>query len=87
MSKHLEYVIMIFLAGILVIMFRWSENGKYDVISRGSTLVNTRSGVIWTLSSSGKVFMGDYKPAIFKPDPRIFKDPREIVKELNKDKE
>lgn len=87
MSKNLEYAIMIFLAGLLVILFRWSENGKYDVISRGSTLVNTRSGIIWTLSSSGKALMGDYKPALFKPDPRIFKDQGEIADELNKEYE
>lgn len=81
MSKNLEYVIMIFLAGILVIMFRWSENGKYDIISRGSTLVNTRSGDIWTLSSSGKMLVGDYKPVL---DPRVFK---EIADSLNKEYE
>lgn len=78
MSKHLEYAIMIFLAGILVIMFRWSENDKYDVISRGSTLINTRSGEIWDFSR-GKKLIGDYKPVL---DPRVFK---EIVDKINKD--
>ena len=73
MSKNLEYAIMIFLAGILVIMFRWSENDKYDVISRGSTLINTRSGEIWDFSR-GKKLIGDYKPTIGKLDPRVFED-------------
>ena len=80
MSKNLEYVIMIFLAGLLVIMFRWSENDKYDVITSGNTLLNTRNGDIWNLSSSGKRLVGDYKLTA-----KDLPDPREIVKELNKD--
>ena len=83
MSKNLEYTIMIFLAGLLIILFRWSENDKYYVMTNGNTLLNTQSGELWNISSSGKKLVEDYK---FTPDPRIFlKDPRDIVDEILKD--
>ena len=83
MSKNLEYVVMVFLAGLLVILFRWSEGSNYDVISNGNVLINNRTGEIWHVSSSGKKLVGDYKPAL---DPRKFqKDLRRIVDEINKD--
>ena len=83
MSKNLEYAIMIFLLGFLVIMFRWSENDKYYVMTNGNTLLNTQSGEVWNISSSGKKLVEDYKPTL---DPRVFqKDLRRIVDEINKD--
>ena len=49
MSKILEYAIMAFLAGILVIMARWSENGRYQVNvgSSAHLLIDTRTGDAW----------------------------------------
>ncbi|MCH8929257.1 MAG: hypothetical protein IIB39_11165 [Candidatus Marinimicrobia bacterium] len=49
MSKNLEYAIMIFMAGLLVILFRWSENGRYQVNDGLSAppLIDTRTGNSW----------------------------------------
>lgn len=54
MSKGLEYVIMLFLFLLIVILFGWSENGRYDVNigSGGAILIDTRSGNHWTLHSN-----------------------------------
>ena len=83
MNHNLEYTIMIFLAVLLVILFLWSGNGKYDVVGSPNILINTRSGEIWHLSSGGKKLIEDYKPVL---DPRVFqKDLRRIVDEINKD--
>ena len=53
MSKGLEYVIMLFLFLLIVILYGWSENGRYqvNVSSGGAVLIDTRSGDHWTLHS------------------------------------
>jgi len=52
MSKNLEYVIMVFLVGLLVILYGWSENGHYQVdVGTGAVIVNTRTGDAWSLGS------------------------------------
>ena len=86
MSKTLEYAIMVFLAGMLVIMFRWSENDKYDVMTSGNTLLNTRSGDVWNISSAGKRLVGDYK--LTRNDlPDFLEIAKEIIKDFDKAKE
>jgi len=52
MSKNLEYAIMIFLISILVILFRWSENGRYNsyIVSGRAFMLDTRSGDLWGLA-------------------------------------
>jgi len=54
MSKSLEYAIMIFLAALLVILFRWSENGRYQVNDGLSAppLIDTRTGYAWYPNSN-----------------------------------
>ena len=49
MSKNIEYVTMIFLIGLLVILFRWSENGHYHIQGSGTSamLIDTRNGDVW----------------------------------------
>lgn len=53
MSKGLEYVIMLFLFLLIVILFGWSENERYEVNigSGGVVLIDTRSGNHWILQS------------------------------------
>ena len=85
MSKNLEYAIMIFLLGFLVIMFRWSENDKYYVMTNGNTLLNTQSGEVWNISSSGKKLVGDYIPTPNFPNFKEIAD--KLNKEYNKAKE
>ena len=52
MRKHLEYAIMIFMAALLLILFRWSENGRYNIhiAYRQVTKIDTRIGDIWVHS-------------------------------------
>ncbi|MCH7955805.1 MAG: hypothetical protein IIC40_08695 [Candidatus Marinimicrobia bacterium] len=54
MSKILEYAIMIFMAGLLLILFRWSENGHYQVNDGTSAppLIDTRTGNAWFPNSN-----------------------------------
>ena len=49
MSKILEYAIIIFMAGLLVILFGWSENGRYQANDGLSAppLIDTRTGNSW----------------------------------------
>lgn len=52
MSKNLEIAIMVFLFVLLVILFRWSENGRYQVnVSSAAVFVDTRTGDSWLLHS------------------------------------
>ena len=52
MSKNLEYTIMMFLAGLLVILFMWSENGHYQVdVGTGAIIVDTRTGDAWAFGA------------------------------------
>jgi len=52
MSKNLEIVIMVFLFVLLVILFKWSENGRYQVnVSSAAVFVDTRTGDSWLLHS------------------------------------
>ena len=59
MSKNLEYAIMIFLTGLLIILFRWSENGRYEVreIESKPMMIDTRSNDIWVLSGKEKKWL------------------------------
>ena len=54
MSKILEYAIMIFMASLLVILFRWSENGRYQINDGLSAppLIDTRTGYAWYPNSN-----------------------------------
>ena len=69
MSKNLEYAIMIFLTGLLIILFRWSENGRYEVRGGGINMdvIDTRSGDIWGLGkdSNNEAVWGKF-PSIHK---------------------
>lgn len=57
MSEILEYAIIIFMAGLLVILFRWSENGHYQAnLATGALLIDTRSGDAWS-PGSNKMFV------------------------------
>ena len=57
MSNNLEYAIMIFLTGLLVILFLWSENGHYQIQDSGTTsmLLDTRNGDVWLAASKVKI--------------------------------
>ena len=94
MSKNLEYVIMIFLAGMLIIMFRWSENNHYIIYSgdRGEEyLINTRNGDTWFINNDEMIYVVELvgfsstykKPISGLPDPRIFADD-DIKKDIRK---
>ena len=54
MSKNLEIAKMVFLFALLVILYGWSENGRYqaNVSSGGTVLIDTRSGNHWLLQSN-----------------------------------
>jgi len=57
MSKYLEYTIMIFLAALLVILFRWSENGRY-LVNAGTgapLIIDTRTGDAWFPNSEKRI--------------------------------
>ncbi len=53
MSNNLEIAIMVFLFVLLVILYGWSENGRYDVNigTGGAILIDTRSVNHWLLHS------------------------------------
>ena len=58
MNHNLEYTIMIFLAVLLIILFLWSENGRYqaEIGATGALIIDTRTGDSWTPGAS-KVFI------------------------------
>lgn len=90
MNKNLEYVIMVFLAGLLVILFLWSGNGRYLIYSddRGEKyLVNTMNGDTWLLKKDEMLYvveMVELSKTSTMPGSKV-PDPREITKELNKE--
>ncbi len=59
MSKKFEYIIVILLAGLLVILFRWPENGRYELREVDTTIsvIDTRSGDIWVLAGKEKKWL------------------------------
>ena len=62
MNHNLEYAIMIFLAGLLIILFLWSKNGRYQAnigSDGGVILIDTRSGNHWILHSDEMILPPD----------------------------
>ena len=57
MGKHLEYAIIIFMVVLLLILFRWSENGRYNSysLSDHAMMLDTRSGDIWAIVTVNKI--------------------------------
>ena len=54
MSKNLDYAIIVFLMGILVILFRWSEKDKYSFYIGDNPIgyvFNPDTGETWYVQS------------------------------------
>lgn len=62
MSKLFEYAVILFLAGLLVILFRWSEREQYSFqVGEGGTgyLTDNSNGDVWFVARDQRIFVLD----------------------------
>lgn len=55
MSKHLEYAIIVFMAGLLLILYRWTLEDDIKFYNSGQNrayIIDNRSGDVWYLAGS-----------------------------------
>ena len=52
MSKKIEYSIILFLIGVLVLLFMWTETGRYNygTLFNSPVMVDTRTGDLWFMN-------------------------------------
>ena len=65
MSKYLEYAIIVFMAGLLLILYRWTSEDDIKFYNTGqgkAFLIDNRSGEVWYLAGS------NIRPILHKSD-------------------
>ena len=52
MIKKIEYSIILFLIGVLVLLFMWTETGHYNygTLLNSPVMVDTRTGDLWFMN-------------------------------------
>ena len=65
MSKYLEYAIIIFMAGLLLILYRWTSEDDIKFYNTGPSrafIIDNKSGEVWYLA------LGKVQPVLHRSD-------------------